>query len=82
MIVTPKEPFAPGAPNNHDPDGITLVPGPDGEGFMIECEILTPQSQVGRTVYVFIKPSQVIATMKAARWAAERARSTPMDASC
>jgi hypothetical protein len=79
MIVTPKHPFVPGAPNNHDPDGITLIPGPDGEGMMIECEIVTPPSRIGGTVYVYVKPSQVIATMKAARRAAERARMEPLE---
>lgn len=79
MIITPKHPFSPDHPGNHDPEGIVLVPGPDGEGFMIECEILLPKSQTGRTVYVFIKPEQVVATMKAARHAAERARSEPMN---
>ena len=70
MIVKPKTAFLAAGPET-----IRVQPGPDWpDNVMIECEVVAPQSAVGRTVYVLMPQAQRPAILKAIRDTAIAAR--------
>lgn len=72
MIVQPKPAYFRGPP-----ESIKMLPS--AEDLYIECEVTSPGSWKGRTVYVRIPREQMPAILKTARDSAIRARSKPMD---
>ncbi len=59
-------------------DGVKLVLSDNATDLWLECEVTSPPSAAGRTVYVRVPQPQVVDVLKAARDAARPARSMPM----
>lgn len=76
MIVQPKPAYF-----RADPATIKVIPGENWPAeLFIECEVTSPPSMKGRTVYLRLPQEQIPAVLKAARSTAIKARSAPLDA--
>lgn len=66
-------------PLGHESEELVTMPYNNPDGLIIECEVVQPPSQVGRTVYVLLDtPDLVTHLLREAKAAAIRTRSRPM----
>lgn len=72
MFVQPKPAYF-----RAPPETVLVVPS-DTKELVLECEVISPPSAIGRTVYLKVSSEQLPAVLKAARDAAILERSQPM----
>jgi hypothetical protein len=73
MIAQPRRAFLAAGPET-----IKIMPSDWPAELVIECEITSPKSMAGRTVYLRVPAEQIPAVLKVARDTAIKARSKPL----